>query len=463
MITDKLYLGKKFYVQVILITILSYVGFYFICQNDLIFNLNLPAYLVEVILELIVSFICWSIVGLLLLVYKYTTKLKNLFIASCFLFAGIMILNHSILVFNYEVFVYNSSSHVFAVTAIMLVAIGLYVINNNKEYNNYLLYCILFSIGSIVIIIYLMFKVWSVFPKITWVINFILKILLFINIFNNRFKVEDNKERLLLVKGFIFLLLVELLSVIQIKVFGVLYLMIHSYKVIGFSYILMSIFKQKITKGILAQQKLELKQTKVQLKNEKIKRLKSQRDEFKEQLETIYTMLQLEKVEEIKDYIKQIHNKLNNVTAKEENNELSVVLTPKKQEAEAKNIEFSAQIDAQVNKVKVTQTKVLKILFNLVDNAIEAVSTVSKAKREVKVKLVEQKNSIELIVYNSGPIIPEEMQKNIFTPGYTTKEDGSGFGLHIVENIVKKHGGQIEFYSQEDFGTEFICQFPKKY
>ena len=47
-------------------------------------------------------------------------------------------------------------------------------------------------------------------------------------------------------------------------------------------------------------------------------------------------------------------------------------------------------------------------------------------------------------------MIPKPMQERIFQPGFTTKGDrGTGMGLHIVDTILKEHGGTIEVKSDE--------------
>ena len=64
-------------------------------------------------------------------------------------------------------------------------------------------------------------------------------------------------------------------------------------------------------------------------------------------------------------------------------------------------------------------------------------------------------------VGNNGPAIPPQLRRSIFQLGFTTKSDGHGSGLSIVEEIVKDHGGQIRVESDEEH-TVFIGSIPKK-
>jgi PAS domain S-box-containing protein len=58
-------------------------------------------------------------------------------------------------------------------------------------------------------------------------------------------------------------------------------------------------------------------------------------------------------------------------------------------------------------------------------------------------------------VEDDGPGIPEDHRETVFTMGYTTTEDGSGFGLRIVEQIVEAHGWKIRVSEGTDGGARF--------
>jgi signal transduction histidine kinase len=64
-------------------------------------------------------------------------------------------------------------------------------------------------------------------------------------------------------------------------------------------------------------------------------------------------------------------------------------------------------------------------------------------------------------IEDSGSGIPEEIQGNIFSPFFTTKpvNKGTGLGLNISFNIIKKHKGQITVASQPG-KTRFSVQLP---
>ena len=64
-------------------------------------------------------------------------------------------------------------------------------------------------------------------------------------------------------------------------------------------------------------------------------------------------------------------------------------------------------------------------------------------------------------VENNGPAIPPSIQSRIFQMGFTTKSDGHGSGLSIVEEILREYGGEIHVTSDEH-ATAFEGSVPKR-
>lgn len=56
--------------------------------------------------------------------------------------------------------------------------------------------------------------------------------------------------------------------------------------------------------------------------------------------------------------------------------------------------------------------------------------------------------------------IPEEARSKLFTPLFTTKSKGQGFGLAVVKRLTETMGGTVTFESEVGKGTKFILGFP---
>jgi signal transduction histidine kinase len=62
-------------------------------------------------------------------------------------------------------------------------------------------------------------------------------------------------------------------------------------------------------------------------------------------------------------------------------------------------------------------------------------------------------------IEDNGPGIEEEALKKIFIPFFTTKKGGSGIGLSLSKQIMRKHKGSISVNSIMNEGTEFTLRF----
>ena len=99
------------------------------------------------------------------------------------------------------------------------------------------------------------------------------------------------------------------------------------------------------------------------------------------------------------------------------------------------------------------------ILINLISNAADSMPEGGA----IGILCKENKDTIRMEVADTGKGIPEDIQNEIFNPFFTTKQksEGSGLGLYLVYNEVKKINGYIDLESQIDEGTTFIITFPK--
>jgi signal transduction histidine kinase len=59
-------------------------------------------------------------------------------------------------------------------------------------------------------------------------------------------------------------------------------------------------------------------------------------------------------------------------------------------------------------------------------------------------------------VEDDGPGIPKDTRDRIFEAGYSTADEGTGFGLRIVEQIATAHGREVEVTDGSDGGARFV-------
>ena len=97
-------------------------------------------------------------------------------------------------------------------------------------------------------------------------------------------------------------------------------------------------------------------------------------------------------------------------------------------------------------------------LVNLIKNGLEVIG----AKGRIVVSATVDEEATEIAVSDNGPGLTAEQWVNLFVPGFTSKAQGSGLGLTIVERIVNDHGGTIAVDSGSGTGTTFRIRLPRE-
>ncbi|WP_291869539.1 ATP-binding protein [Maribacter sp.] len=109
---------------------------------------------------------------------------------------------------------------------------------------------------------------------------------------------------------------------------------------------------------------------------------------------------------------------------------------------------------------KLDRTQLIRVITNLVKNAIQAVPEVASPR--ILVSMASEGNFVKIMVADNGIGISDENADKIFEPKFTTKTSGMGLGLGMVKNIVETYRGTIDFTSQPSKGTVFTVKFPKE-
>jgi len=105
-------------------------------------------------------------------------------------------------------------------------------------------------------------------------------------------------------------------------------------------------------------------------------------------------------------------------------------------------------------------TQISQVLISLFFNSIEALR--HQPQKWIRLSVKTGPDFVELKVVDSGKGIAKDVQSKLFTPFYTTKEIGQGFGLGLANcaSIVHMHHGQIRFDSSAEH-TTFVVRLPK--
>jgi PAS domain S-box-containing protein len=157
-------------------------------------------------------------------------------------------------------------------------------------------------------------------------------------------------------------------------------------------------------------------------------------------------------VSDLQDYARPLKPTLSEVDLdKLINDSLSSLFVPS-------NVETNTRFEKFLPKIKTDPWMLKRIIVNLATNALQAMP--DGGKLTIHATYNKQANRVALTVEDMGVGMSLEVQKKLFTPLFTTKSKGQGFGLAVVKRLTEVLGGSISFESQEGKGTKFTVEIP---
>ena len=109
--------------------------------------------------------------------------------------------------------------------------------------------------------------------------------------------------------------------------------------------------------------------------------------------------------------------------------------------------EATLRVSVEDLTIRADPERLRHVLENLFANAVE------HGGEDVTVRIGRVRDGI--YIADDGPGIPEDEREEIFDPGYSLAEEGTGFGLAIVEEVVEAHGWDVDVAESDDGGARF--------
>lgn len=127
-----------------------------------------------------------------------------------------------------------------------------------------------------------------------------------------------------------------------------------------------------------------------------------------------------------------------------------------REEMRRKDVAVETSMPASPVYVRMDQGRLRQVLINLLGNALDAVQQGGR----IQVSVGRRGGRAEVVVSDDGPGVEEENREKIFEPFFSTKGNGSGFGLALVRKFVEDAGGHVACESNEPHGARFRIQLP---
>lgn len=191
--------------------------------------------------------------------------------------------------------------------------------------------------------------------------------------------------------------------------------------------------------------------------------LRAQRHDFINHLEVIHALHNQKNYPEEEKYLDKLLGEIGQVNSivSINNPPLGALLNAKRLAAEGKGVNLEIFVDTSLGNLPMDTFVLVKILGNIIDNAVDA--ALESKDKLVEVEIERYLNNYLISIQNSGPIIEEANLKQIFEKGFTTKSGNhDGIGLSISKEIVESYSGEIKVKSTPEKGTVFAIVLPIK-
>lgn len=125
-------------------------------------------------------------------------------------------------------------------------------------------------------------------------------------------------------------------------------------------------------------------------------------------------------------------------------------------EVENRRIEIEIHSPEPLPRIRIDRNQIKQAFFNVMRNAFQAMPDGGR----LILSLFMTDRFLGISFQDTGVGISRDDMSRIFEPYHTTKPNGSGLGLMIVQRIIQDHGGQIEVTSKPEAGTKLTLFLP---
>ena len=135
------------------------------------------------------------------------------------------------------------------------------------------------------------------------------------------------------------------------------------------------------------------------------------------------------------------------------------VMSITRPELQSKSIELALHLENNLM-VSVNRSEIQQVMLNLINNAIQALSSEAIQKKRITITGRYVPEGVEISVSDNGPGLSPQAQSDLFELLSAGRDKGMGLGLWLCRHIVMRHGGRIWHQDRSGGGAEFILFLP---
>lgn len=200
--------------------------------------------------------------------------------------------------------------------------------------------------------------------------------------------------------------------------------------------------------------------------NHIIEALRANTHEFLNKLHVISGLLQIGETQKAVEFIngvsEDVEGNYQSIVRQLQNRTVAALVLGKASHARELDIQFSLRRDSTLplHSAYLSSRELVTIVGNLVENAFEAVK--AEPLKQVGLFIGEDAHGLTITVDDTGHGMTEEQIATIRQRQYTTKGDGHGFGLRLIQQIVADRKGYLDIESEPGEGSSFTVNFTEK-
>jgi signal transduction histidine kinase len=140
--------------------------------------------------------------------------------------------------------------------------------------------------------------------------------------------------------------------------------------------------------------------------------------------------------------------------------ELRMIIEPK---LEKKRVDLNINVESD-DSLLLNRNRMVQVLLNLAKNAIESMSGPDCENRALKIRVQSDPEATHFEITDTGKGFDESIRNRLFSQGFTTRQGGSGLGLHYCANAIHQAGGSISALSDgPGKGATFRIRLPHQH
>ncbi|MDH1673327.1 two-component system sensor histidine kinase NtrB [Comamonas aquatica] len=164
-------------------------------------------------------------------------------------------------------------------------------------------------------------------------------------------------------------------------------------------------------------------------------------------------------IKSVRDFVRRRSQTHEGITATEL---LDAVMPLVRMQASKLGVQVQVDIEPRLPPVVCDATMIEQVLLNLARNAMQAMEQAPPAHKALHMRALwdDAAQRVVFAVEDQGCGIPPEVAEQLFTPFFTTKDEGMGLGLSMCRTVLEQHGGELRHAANAPRGTVFTFSLP---